>query len=221
MDLIITLSSPLRPREIRGRHDGSRAGFSTDPKRAKPCPTRREARQALDELRRRFPQQAQVIGVNGQHSRLSVNGQHSRPRWQRMVGFAAGLALAGWLAGCSHAPVSAEDCGRHYVGGSGLLGLAGSIGAFDREAGPNCRLRGSVANFGSYIPPNAVTVPADPPPLPDNRPRFLVRRGLRDPHGYRRGLTAAPRARWRWIVPGDALARLRGKRPQVAGAGPP
>jgi hypothetical protein len=56
--LIITLSSPHRPKEIRGWYDGSRAGFSTDHRRAKPFHTRREARIALEDLRRRFPRQA-------------------------------------------------------------------------------------------------------------------------------------------------------------------
>ena len=41
-----------------------------------------------------------------------------------MIGFAAGIALAAALAGCSHAPRSASDCGWHYKGGAGLLGLA-------------------------------------------------------------------------------------------------
>src|SRR5258708_436183 len=48
--LIITLSSPHRPKEIRGWYDGSRAGFSTDRRRAKPFHTRPDARIALDDL---------------------------------------------------------------------------------------------------------------------------------------------------------------------------
>ena len=88
MNLIITMSDPHDPKEIRGWHDGSRAGFSTDHSRAKPFPTRREARQALAELRQRFP--SQVIHIR-----------------RRAVAFAAGIALAGWLAGCSHAPIPA------------------------------------------------------------------------------------------------------------------
>jgi hypothetical protein len=82
------MSDPHDPKEIRGWHDGSRAGFSTDHSRAKPFPTRREARQALAELRQRFP--SQVIHIR-----------------RRAVAFAAGIALAGWLAGCSHAPIPA------------------------------------------------------------------------------------------------------------------
>jgi hypothetical protein len=61
--------------------------------------------------------------------------------WTTVGCFAAGVALAA-LAGCSHAPLSASDCGRHFTGGSGLLGLAGAVGAFDRPAGPECPLRG-------------------------------------------------------------------------------
>jgi hypothetical protein len=83
MNRIITMSDPHDPKEIRGWHDGSRAGFTTDPRRAKPFPTRREAQTALGELRQRFPSQALHI-----QARLGP----------RMVGFAAGLALAGWLA---------------------------------------------------------------------------------------------------------------------------
>jgi hypothetical protein len=155
VNLIITMSDPHDPKEIRGWHDGSRAGFSTDRLRAKPFPTRREARAALGELRSRFP--SQVI--------------HIRPR---AVAFAAGLVLAGWLAGCSHAPISSADCGRHLTGGSGLLGLVGATGAFDRPAGPNCQPSDYAGAFTPYIPPNETWTPHDPAPLQDLRPRFLV-----------------------------------------------
>jgi hypothetical protein len=89
--------------------------------------------------------------------------------------FGAGLVLAS-LAGCAHTPRSAADCGRHFQGGSGLLGLAGSMGAFDREPGPDCSLRGYAVNSSGYIPPNDVQMPPDPDPLPlsDNRSRFLI-----------------------------------------------
>jgi hypothetical protein len=83
-----------------------------------------------------------------------------------MVAFAAGLALAAALAGCSHAPRSASDCGRHYLGGSGLLGLAGAMGAFDRDAGPDCQVGSGYAVTSGYIPPNEVWMPPDPAPEP-------------------------------------------------------
>jgi hypothetical protein len=89
--LIITLASRADPRTVLGYFDGSRAGFTTDRRRAKPFPTRREARLALGELRRRFPSQAIHI-----QARLG----------QRLVGFAAGLALA--LGACS-APAEVQQ----------------------------------------------------------------------------------------------------------------
>ena len=105
--LIITLSSPHRPKEIRGWYDGSRAGFSTDHRRAKPFHTRREARIALEDLRRRFPRQAieaQAMVVTDRADHIT----HARSG-QRMIGFAAVLALAGGLAGCSQQPLSGSD----------------------------------------------------------------------------------------------------------------
>lgn len=98
-----------------------------------------------------------------------------------LIPFAAGLILAS-LAGCSHAPLSASDCGRQFQGGSGLLGLAGAMGAFDREAGADCQLDYAASSYGGsppYIPQNDVRIPPDPAPLPlpDNRPRLLVPAG--------------------------------------------
>jgi hypothetical protein len=47
------------------------------------------------------------------------------------------------LAGCANtAPpprTAASDCGFHFTGGSGLLGVLGAAGAFERPAGPECR----------------------------------------------------------------------------------
>jgi hypothetical protein len=47
------------------------------------------------------------------------------------------------LAGCAHsaqtAATAATDCGFHFTGGSGLLGLMGATGAFERPPGPDCR----------------------------------------------------------------------------------
>jgi len=52
------------------------------------------------------------------------------------------LAVA-LLAGCANTPqtraASASDCGFHFTGGSGTLGLLGAMGAFDRPAGAACR----------------------------------------------------------------------------------
>jgi hypothetical protein len=46
------------------------------------------------------------------------------------------------LAGCAQSPqttkTAASDCGFHFTGGSGLLGLLGAMGAFERPAGPRC-----------------------------------------------------------------------------------
>jgi hypothetical protein len=154
---VITLNDRRAPAEIRGWHDGSRAGFSTDRLRAKPFPTHRAAQTALGELRQRFP--SQVIHIQG-----------------RVVAFAVGLVLAAALAGCSHTPVSSADCGRHFTGGSGLLGLVGATGAFDRPAGPDCHPSAYAGAFTGvpYTPRNETWTPPDPAPLPDNRPRFLV-----------------------------------------------
>jgi hypothetical protein len=93
---------------------------------------------------------------------------------QRLGWCAAGLALAGWLAGCSHAPLSATDCGRHFAGGSGLLGLIAAAGAFDRGAGPECRVSTLATASRLQIPPSAVYQPPEPPPFPENRPSLLV-----------------------------------------------
>jgi hypothetical protein len=158
--LIITLINRHAPGEIRGWHDGSRAGFSTDPRRAKLFQTRAEACLALEELRLRFPQQA-----------LYVRPQ-AEP-WTKVItwAFAAGLVLAS-LAGCSHQPLSATDCGRHATGGSGLLGLMAAAGAFDRDAGPECSLSGYVAasQTPNYIPSNDVWIPAIPAMPPNQTP---------------------------------------------------
>jgi hypothetical protein len=156
--LIITLTSRHDPREVLGFHDGSQAGFTTDPGRAKPFQTHTEACLALEELRLRFPQQALYVRPQAQ------------PRTKALAwGFAAGLFLAS-LAGCSHQPLSATDCGRHATGGSGLLGLMAAAGAFDRDAGPECSLSGYVAasQTPNYIPSNDVWIPAIPamPPNP-------------------------------------------------------
>jgi hypothetical protein len=47
------------------------------------------------------------------------------------------------LVGCANSSqtrtASATDCGFHFTGGSGLLGLLGAMGAFDRPAGPDCQ----------------------------------------------------------------------------------
>jgi hypothetical protein len=48
------------------------------------------------------------------------------------------------------------------------------MGAFDRDAGPDCQPQGYAVTSGGYIPPSAVYQPPDPLPLPDNRPRLLV-----------------------------------------------
>jgi len=55
-------------------------------------------------------------------------------------------ALIGSLAACATGPRSAADCGQHFTSGSGLLGLMGAMGAFDRPAGPECRRPASARN---------------------------------------------------------------------------
>jgi hypothetical protein len=49
-------------------------------------------------------------------------------------------ALVGSLAACAgpSARGRSADCGFHFTGGSGLLGLLGAMGAFDRPATVDC-----------------------------------------------------------------------------------
>jgi hypothetical protein len=58
----------------------------------------------------------------------------------RILQVVAAVAL---LAGCANSaqiPTAATaDCGFHFNGGSGLLGLLGAMGAFERPTGPDCR----------------------------------------------------------------------------------
>jgi hypothetical protein len=51
------------------------------------------------------------------------------------------------------------------------------MGAFDRDAGPDCPLRGYAATSPIPIPQNVVQMPPDPAPLPDIRQRLLVPAG--------------------------------------------
>jgi hypothetical protein len=92
------------------------------------------------------------------------------------------------LTGCANAPqtrpASASDCGFHFAGGSGALGLLGAMGAFDRPAGADCRRPVYGANSSLDPPPATLPVaegtpaqfPQAPalPPLQDMRPRLLV-----------------------------------------------
>jgi hypothetical protein len=90
-------------------------------------------------------------------------------------------ALAGSLAACASAgPRSASDCGSYFVSGSGLLGLAGAMGAFDRPAGPDCKQR-VIAGTSRFVPSAVVEAPPAPPlpalPELDIFPRRLVPAG--------------------------------------------
>jgi len=94
------------------------------------------------------------------------------------------VALVGSLAACATGPRPAADCGRHFTGGSGLLGLMGAMGAFDRPAGPECR-QPVFAGTPGFVPSAAVVEPTpaplpqtpELPPLPEVRPRLLVPAG--------------------------------------------
>jgi hypothetical protein len=59
------------------------------------------------------------------------------------------------LAGCASSPqpgtASASDCGFHFTSGSGLLGLLGAMGTFDRPAGPDCRRPASAQHQRSPV----------------------------------------------------------------------
>jgi hypothetical protein len=97
------------------------------------------------------------------------------------------VVLAGSVTACTAGPRSATDCGRHVTSGSGLLGLMGATGAFDRPAGPECRepvfARAAGVTPSPIIEP--VVEPAAPllpqlpelPPPPDMRPKLLVPAG--------------------------------------------
>ena len=53
------------------------------------------------------------------------------------------FATVALLAGCANSPqtrtATNSDCGFHFTSGSGMLGVLGAMGAFDRPAGPDCR----------------------------------------------------------------------------------
>ena len=139
----------------------------------------------------------------------------------RTLRFAAGLSLA-CLAGCAHQPLSASDCGRHFTGGSGLLGLAGAMGAFDRDAGPDCKLEGRVAVVPDlYIPPAPPTVQTTPEPapapLPETPPSLFVPGGGGHARWDRRLWPDARHGpRWRRHIPPDALGRRPDHEPPLS-----
>jgi hypothetical protein len=60
------------------------------------------------------------------------------------------------LAGCANtAPTprtATSDCGFHFTGGSGALGLLGAMGAFDRPAGPDCTYSAPAAASITGVP---------------------------------------------------------------------
>jgi|SRR6516164_3189755 hypothetical protein len=154
--LIITLASREDPRTVSGYFDGSRAGFTTDRRRAKSFPTRREAWQALRELRQPFPSQAIRI-----QARLG----------QRMIGFAAGIALAAALGSCA-SPAEVQQ--REHLACQGYGFTSGtpefsSCLLFVDQA----RLNRNAVEDASGPPPDPAQIPA----MPDNRFRFFVPAG--------------------------------------------
>lgn len=68
------------------------------------------------------------------------------------------------LAGCASGPRSASDCGYQFRAGTGLLGLLGATGAFDRPAGPDCALSGSAESEGAPPTPKGPEVQTVPAP---------------------------------------------------------
>lgn len=67
--------------------------------------------------------------------------------WKRSVLWV--VPAVAMLAGCANTAspqrTAASDCGFHFTGGSGLLGVLGAAGAFERPAGPDCK-RPTTAN---------------------------------------------------------------------------
>jgi hypothetical protein len=60
------------------------------------------------------------------------------------------------LAGCANTAstprTAASDCGFHFTGGSGLLGLLGAAGVFERPAGPDCAYSAPTATSITGVP---------------------------------------------------------------------
>jgi hypothetical protein len=101
-------------------------------------------------------------------------------------------ALAALLGGCAspnhaaHESANGETC-TYRPGGSGLLGLAAAVGAFDREVPCSALQSGrvvveasppSVPDFSRFdAAPVAALPPPALPPLPDMSPRLIVPSG--------------------------------------------
>lgn len=73
--------------------------------------------------------------------------------WKRSVLWI--VLMVAVLAGCANTAspqrTAASDCGFHFTGGSGLLGMLGAAGAFERPAGPDCRRPTAVSRQGLQV----------------------------------------------------------------------
>jgi hypothetical protein len=65
------------------------------------------------------------------------------------------LPIVALLSGCTNSTqtrtAAATDCGFRFTGGSGLLGLLGAMGAFDRPAGRDWQVPASAVRHGPPI----------------------------------------------------------------------
>lgn len=161
--LIITMSDRHDPKEPLGWHDGSRAGFSTDRRRAKPFPTRREARMALADLRRRFPHQA--MGLISSHranpaaARGDGNGDGAMGMTKSLVVWITTALFA--LGGC----VIGAETAQHDMEAS-KAAFKACLAARGPEACEGQRQAYETDLSAYRATPKLVIGVGDPPPLP-------------------------------------------------------
>lgn len=60
----------------------------------------------------------------GREGRRRADGEAMR----RPANLSLAISILTFLVGCASGPRSATDCGHHFAGGSGLLGLLGAMG---------------------------------------------------------------------------------------------